>query len=784
MKKQIAKPTWQVPTTQAKTDDKKRKTNQHNPIANFAPNALMDSVTLAPASSLPIQPKLTIGQVGDQYEQEADRITAQAVHQINTPTAKIFQLNAPTIQEQPQLPDISQQTELQPQHTPLIQRYVEDQDLPEHYQTGNDQANPAKLMLYLEEEKGIPKDIAREAVTQYAQTSSPISLHDLFKLAKRLVSLKNDQLETDDTESSKFYSDEEFHDVFETYNKESVSDPYASLNTTTLNWQSEIFQNKKKIVLSGHGSYAPNVLQDEQVNEPLKVQVPSGTNLVMWCPHNSTLRDWAGRQIEMLNHDNMSEFYKQQGYEMYVFTSGDQVENYYLSPGKDLEMNLSSSQYFPVKSETLETLLEKFKGYTIHWAACREVVSSNYNTFSSEFPLFNYVDFDSLEGEEYKNKYSSKFGIKGFNIPQEEDFELPVSKLQNIRNVKGNPYDDNNRDLKDYLKQKTQSYIPIYLEITEKRIEFLDFMLKTSKSGEVNISDSIIESFDCFKQIKDLRKDGNQRTLLQGGGNILSGLSESFFNESLKLYSDFEEVIQQLSNLRSHQSECLKKVPGTYGAERFFHHVISPLVNREYENSDLSSKYYELRQKHEELKNQKAIQDINLRSNQEGLGRQDSYTNINDIIEPEDLVEHQNRETEEVNQDSIQDQQTKMSDLVDAWNIFLDYLLNNQNVKIHSKVLDMSVLDVFDPPNGFFMPITNLYRESSSNEALENAKRLESSVTTYRKNVNSIFFDLIVQKLEEEDYSDFPDIEIEIRSLIEKLEQVKSRDDDVWDDDE
>jgi pimeloyl-ACP methyl ester carboxylesterase len=39
------------------------------------------------ASSLPIQAKLTVGQVGDQYEQEADRVAAQVVDQINAPAS-------------------------------------------------------------------------------------------------------------------------------------------------------------------------------------------------------------------------------------------------------------------------------------------------------------------------------------------------------------------------------------------------------------------------------------------------------------------------------------------------------------------------------------------------------------------------------------------------------------------------------------------------------------------------------------------------------------------------
>jgi hypothetical protein len=38
-----------------------------------------------PLAAQPIQPKLTIGEPGDKYEQEADQVAAQVVNQINAP---------------------------------------------------------------------------------------------------------------------------------------------------------------------------------------------------------------------------------------------------------------------------------------------------------------------------------------------------------------------------------------------------------------------------------------------------------------------------------------------------------------------------------------------------------------------------------------------------------------------------------------------------------------------------------------------------------------------------
>ncbi|WP_346293500.1 DUF4157 domain-containing protein [Sphaerothrix gracilis] len=55
--------------------------------AGFDPN----QVSVFPSASAPIQTKLTIGEVGDKYEQEADSVAKQVVGQINSPQASTGQ---------------------------------------------------------------------------------------------------------------------------------------------------------------------------------------------------------------------------------------------------------------------------------------------------------------------------------------------------------------------------------------------------------------------------------------------------------------------------------------------------------------------------------------------------------------------------------------------------------------------------------------------------------------------------------------------------------------------
>ncbi|NEO82943.1 MAG: hypothetical protein F6J87_01590 [Spirulina sp. SIO3F2] len=120
MKKHITKPTWQVPTAQAKIDKKKQQFDQPQPLGNFAPNALMDSVSTAPSSELPVQAKLTIGQVGDKYEQEADAV-AENVVQLHSAPGETMQRSF-----------LKQQVGLETQHQDtIIQRSGSTENKPE-----------------------------------------------------------------------------------------------------------------------------------------------------------------------------------------------------------------------------------------------------------------------------------------------------------------------------------------------------------------------------------------------------------------------------------------------------------------------------------------------------------------------------------------------------------------------------------------------------------------------------------------------------------------------------
>jgi len=58
----------------------------HSP-ANSAP-PILDKLVTPPPRSAPIQAKLTIGEPGDRYEQEADRVASQVVQQIHAPQTK------------------------------------------------------------------------------------------------------------------------------------------------------------------------------------------------------------------------------------------------------------------------------------------------------------------------------------------------------------------------------------------------------------------------------------------------------------------------------------------------------------------------------------------------------------------------------------------------------------------------------------------------------------------------------------------------------------------------
>lgn len=79
----------------------------------------LSSELIAASSRLTIQPKLTIGEPDDQYEQEADRVAAEVVNRINTPSTQ------PSSQDQPiqRKADTEEDDELQMK--PMLQHHAD-----------------------------------------------------------------------------------------------------------------------------------------------------------------------------------------------------------------------------------------------------------------------------------------------------------------------------------------------------------------------------------------------------------------------------------------------------------------------------------------------------------------------------------------------------------------------------------------------------------------------------------------------------------------------------------
>ena len=76
-------------------------------FSKLPPGAIMNNVTIAPQGTLPVQTKLTIGEVGDKYEQEADRVASDVVRQ----------LHEPSVRQEGQEEDIQKKPTLQGQET-------------------------------------------------------------------------------------------------------------------------------------------------------------------------------------------------------------------------------------------------------------------------------------------------------------------------------------------------------------------------------------------------------------------------------------------------------------------------------------------------------------------------------------------------------------------------------------------------------------------------------------------------------------------------------------------
>ncbi|WP_072620746.1 hypothetical protein [Spirulina major] len=83
------------------------------PATTLPPGALMNNVQQV---TTPIQPKLTVGAVGDKYEQEADRVAADVVQELHAPATQRQAIDTP-------FSHVAQRTTVQRKSTPpTIQR--------------------------------------------------------------------------------------------------------------------------------------------------------------------------------------------------------------------------------------------------------------------------------------------------------------------------------------------------------------------------------------------------------------------------------------------------------------------------------------------------------------------------------------------------------------------------------------------------------------------------------------------------------------------------------------
>ncbi|MEM9544149.1 MAG: DUF4157 domain-containing protein [Cyanobacteria bacterium P01_E01_bin.42] len=86
-------------------------------FANFPPQATIDNVS----QSSVVQAKLQIGEVGDKYEQEADRVAKATVEQINAPEAQQVQRDIlPQSEEELQMKPLAEKQVLQAKSIPTI----------------------------------------------------------------------------------------------------------------------------------------------------------------------------------------------------------------------------------------------------------------------------------------------------------------------------------------------------------------------------------------------------------------------------------------------------------------------------------------------------------------------------------------------------------------------------------------------------------------------------------------------------------------------------------------
>ncbi|BAZ32203.1 hypothetical protein NIES4074_47050 [Cylindrospermum sp. NIES-4074] len=99
--------TEEVKPPQSQTADLQAKEEKSKEIASGFPDAAVFTRHVAPPKTPRVQMKLTIGQAGDKYEQEADRMAASVVQQINAPESQSVQREAVPEEEEVQAKSLS-----------------------------------------------------------------------------------------------------------------------------------------------------------------------------------------------------------------------------------------------------------------------------------------------------------------------------------------------------------------------------------------------------------------------------------------------------------------------------------------------------------------------------------------------------------------------------------------------------------------------------------------------------------------------------------------------------
>jgi len=388
---------------------------------------------------VPIQAKLTIGAVGDKSEQEADRVAASVVQQINRP-AMVSSAPGEMVQGKESQQDEELKMKPRVQGVSAIGEGEASTELSGAINRARGKGKPLDPSLQGKMGEAMSADFSGVKVHTNAQSDRlNQSIQAKAFTVGSDVFFRRGEYNPGSKGGQELLAHELTHVVQQTgrgkYGGKEKINRWVK-KTEELDEKSPYLTKNLQPVV-GHGAVAPGILQGLNKYNKTEVEVPSETTVTFWSPPGTSLKHRTVLVLAQMGPAWMHKYYLARGLKMSVHGEGETIPNYVTTGPKSDEDWSDVEEYGdpelwddnPPESvlrhgmvSTLEYYLTQMKGSNIHWLACRD------------------VDQESVQ-ETFKHSWRKVYGDNNWKNPPESGVETPASEYDIFKGIEKTWYD-------------------------------------------------------------------------------------------------------------------------------------------------------------------------------------------------------------------------------------------------------------------------------------------------------------------------------------------------------